>query len=704
MPKKKKRKKEVFSKKTLPGLLKMVFLENPRKTLNYKQVSKLLKIKDFSIKVLVVDLLSDLCSSSFIKEIKRGHYQLNRKKTSSSAVVKNTSSKGLYLDLGKGEEAYVPKKLSLFALAGDEVEVGTSGEKKRKHEVFNVYKRRRDSFVGIIDYSSSNYFLIPDDRRVYFDVFIPSGKVKKEHLNKKVLVKITDWESGYKNPVGEVVKIIGDLEKHATALDCIVYDYGFSPSFSKEIISLAASKKLDVSKKMLENRLDYRSVPTFTIDPEDAKDFDDALSVKKKGDNLWEVGVHIADVSHYVTPGSLLDKEALKRGNSVYLADRVIPMLPEFLSNNLCSLKPDEDRLAYSVLFEIDEHANVLNYKIVKTIICSDFRFTYDSAEQIINKKAGSFKEELLLLEKLSSLFKKERERSGAINFESSELKFVLDKDKKPIDVYIKKAKKTNSLIEEFMLLANKTVGEHLTKINSKQNFIFRIHDLPNKEKLSFLSVFCKQFGYTFNFNVDKSLSKSLNSLLKECAGSKEQKIIETLIAKSMSKAAYNINNIGHYGLAFSHYTHFTSPIRRYADLIVHRILFSVCEKTSYQEDVELGSICNHCSETERAASQAERESLKYMQAQYFKNEKGKKFFGIISGVTEWGFYVELEKNGCEGLVKVNTLKDDHYVYNEKNFTLTGYRFKKQYQLGQKVKVKVLSSDLERKQIYFSLI
>jgi len=708
MKKKKKSKKARKSNLTnskLFDLLLNIFREKKSK-LNYKQISKQLEIKDMVVKIQIIDVMKEMAESGIIEEVQRGAYRIIEKSNKIICVIKNTNNQGAFASIDKDNEVFIDKKSSQFVLAGDEVEVNLFPKRKKRQEgeVVNVIKRKKLDFVGEIDNASTNFFLIPDDRRVSFDVFLPPKSIKKEYLNKKVLVRVEGWDKKYKNPIGKVVKVIGNIEDHNTEINSILMDYGFAPEFPKKVEEAANKITHNISNKEIEKRLDIRTTTTFTIDPKDAKDFDDALSVRKLKNENWEIGVHIADVSHYVEEGSIIDMEAINRATSVYLVDRVIPMLPEVLSNDICSLKPNVDRLAYSVFFEINEKAEVINYKIEKTVIHSDVRLTYESAQEIINSKKGSLVTELLLLDKLSKILRRKRQENGSINFESSEVKFILDDDNMPIDVFFKESLSTNHLIEEFMLLANRTVAKHIgfPKKNAKP-FVYRVHDLPDKERISTLNEIVKKFGHNIENNNPKILSKSLNYLLNKVKGEPEQQMVETLTIRSMAKAVYTTLNIGHYGLAFDYYSHFTSPIRRYPDLIVHRMLDQYINKKP-KENIDLEKICKHCSEKEKIASQAERDSIKYMQVKFLKNKVGKVYDGIISGVTEWGLYVEITANKCEGLVKISSIKNDHYIYNEKTYSITGYRTKKSYQLGEKVRIKIQRADLEKKQMDFILV
>ena len=696
-----------FSNSKLFDLILLIFRENPNKKLNYKQVSKILKVKEMGVKIQIIDVIKEMVVSGVLTEEQRGSYRLLEKTSTIITSIKNTNSRGSYANIDEENEVFIPKEYAQFALAGDEVEVLLFPKRKNKQEgeIITIIKRKKEEFVGVIDNSSSNYFLITDDRKISFDIFIPPKTIKKEYLNKKVVVKVEGWDSKYKNPIGKVIQVIGEIDDHNTEINSILYDYGFSPKFPNKVEEAANKITEEISKEEVVGRLDIRKTTTFTIDPKDAKDFDDALSVKKLKNGNWEVGVHIADVSHYVEKGGVIDKEAVERATSVYLVDRVIPMLPEVLSNNICSLRPNVDRLAYSILFEMDESANMLDYTIKKTVIHSDVRFTYQTAQDVIDNKEGKLVTELLLLDKLSKILREKRQQNGSINFESTEVKFILDKNNNPIDVYFKESLSTNHLIEEFMLLANKTVAKHIGfPTKNAKTFVYRIHDKPDSDRISTLNNIVKKFGHSINNDNADKLSQSINKLLKNVKGKGEQQMVETLTIRSMAKAIYTTDNIGHFGLAFKHYSHFTSPIRRYPDLIVHRLLEQYINGGSSANKDTIEKICNHCSEMEKVSSRAERDSIKYMQVKFLKNKIGYTYNGVVSGVTEWGLYIEITENKCEGLVKVSSIKDDHYIFDEKKYALIGHRTKVSYQLGQKVKIKIQRADLERKQMDFILV
>jgi len=710
----KKRKKKVsggkkYTKKELQDLLLSLFREKPSANYNYKQIYKLTRIKNPELKSVIVGLLFVLEKKGSLIEVRPGKYKLSEHTLVKTATVTSLGPRGVLLETEDLQEVFVSLDYSRFAFIGDKVSVLIFPQKKgrKKGEILSVLKRNKTSFVGVLQKDSKFAFLIPDNKKVPFDIFIPNKELKKNYSGKKLLVEVIDWPENKKNPVGKLVSVIGDINNHNVEIHSILYDYDLSPVFGEDVLFASKKIPLSISKKEMCSRKDLRGVDTFTIDPDDAKDFDDALSVRRLESGNWEVGVHIADVSHFIKKGSVLDFEAKKRACSVYLVDRVVPMLPEIISNEICSLKPNEDRLCFSVLFEMDEKGNLLDFLIKKTIIHSNKRFTYASAQNVLDKKRGLFAKHLLLLNSFAKKMRREREASGALAFEGSEVKFVLNKNNVPIDVYSKSVLDTNRLVEEFMLLANKSVASYVGKPKNKitpQAFVYRVHDEPDAEKISALSVFVKRLGYHLDFSNKKKLISSLNNLQKNVKGEKQEGLFEKLIVRSMAKAVYSTKNIGHYGLGFDFYSHFTSPIRRYPDLIVHRLLEKCLIKKSSVSTVDLEKICKHSSEMEKRAAMAERDSIKFMQVKFLKPNIGKCYDGMVSGVTHWGLYIELKENGCEGLVKIKNLKGDFFVFDEENFALKGLETKVEYQLGQNVKIKIQSADLEKRQLDFIIV
>ena len=575
-------------------------------------------------------------------------------------------------------------------------------------EVIEILQRANDTFVGTLEVEKSYAFLVTENRTLANDIFIPKDKLKGGKTGDKAVVKVTEWPDKAKNPIGQVLDILGKAGDNTTEMHAILAEFGLPYVYPQSVEKAADKIPAEISAEEIARREDFRKVTTFTIDPKDAKDFDDALSIRPLKDGLWEVGVHIADVTHYVKEGSIIDKEAEKRATSVYLVDRTIPMLPERLCNFICSLRPNEEKLAFSAIFDITEKGEVRDSRIVHTVIESDRRFTYEEAQQIIETKEGDFKDEILMLDTIAKALREKRFTAGAINFDRYEVKFEIDEKGKPISVYFKESKDANKLVEEFMLLANRTVAEKIGKApkGKKPKVLpYRIHDLPDPEKLDNLAQFIARFGYRLRTSGTKTdVSKSINHLLDDIQGKKEENLIETVSIRAMQKARYSTHNIGHYGLAFDYYTHFTSPIRRFPDMMVHRLVTKYMDGGRSVSETKYEDLCDHSSNMEQIAANAERASIKYKQVEFMSEHLGQTYDGVISGVTEWGLYVELNENKCEGMIPIRDLDDDYYEFDEKNYCLRGRRKNRIYSLGDAITIKVARANLEKKQLDFALI
>lgn len=706
-----------LKKREIVQLVVNFFNTRSKEAMNYKQVSSGIGVTSQTGKLAVASILETLLAEDFLVQTDRGKYCLNGIScTAEGTFERRSNGKNSFIPDNGGNPIFVAERNSLHAMNKDKVRVQIFAKRKGhdpEAEVIEILHRQQDTVVGVLEVTKYYAYLIVDSKILANDIFIPKDKIKDGKTGQKAVVKIIEWPDKAKNPIGEVIDILGEAGGQHTEMHAILAEYGLPYKYPESVEKAAKKIPAQITKEEIDAREDFREIMTFTIDPKDAKDFDDALSIKRLPHNLWEVGVHIADVTHYVKPGSSIDHEAAERATSVYLVDRTIPMLPEVLSNNLCSLRPNEDKLCFSVIFEMTDAAEIKKYRIKRTVINSNRRLTYEEAQEIIENPLKlsdgdlSVEDAVLILDRLAKKVREKRFANGAINFDRVEVKFDIDENGKPLRVYFTESKDSNKLIEEFMLLANKTVAEFVGRVpkgKKAKTFVYRVHDLPNSEKMANFMQFIRRFGYKMNNKGKNSdISKSINNLLDEVQGKKEQNLIETVAIRAMAKAAYTTVNIGHYGLAFNYYTQFTSPIRRYPDMMVHRLLERYLAGGRSVPEQKTEDECKHCSDMETIATQAERASIKYKQVEFMSDKVGMVFDGVISGVTEWGLYVELNENHCEGMVPVRDLTDDFYEFDEKVYSLVGKRTKNKYRLGDPVRIKVTRANIEKKQLDFTL-
>ncbi len=698
-------------KKNLAASVINFLSQNSEKQFNYKQIAAALNIKGEEGRRVLVKVLDKLRDEDVVLETSRGRYRTNnRGLILEGRFERRSNGKNFFVPDDDGNIINIPERNSKHAMNGDRVRIQLLAKRKRadtEGTVIEILERAQTRFVGVLEVQKHFAFLVMDSKFLANDIFIPSEELHGAKNGDKVLVEILEWPEKANNPVGKVVDILGKPGDNNTEMHAILAQYGLPYKYPEKVEKFADMIPEEIDKKEIAKREDFRNVFTLTIDPKDAKDFDDAISIRKISPTLWEVGVHIADVTHYVKPGDLIDKEAEERATSIYLVDRTIPMLPEKLSNSLCSLRPHEDKLCFSAVFEMNEKGEVKKSRIVRTVVHSDVRLTYEEAQTIIETEKGDFSTEILVLNNLAKQLREKRFANGAINFERYEVKFNLDENGKPLGVYFKESKEANHLIEEFMLLANRTVAETIGKVPKgkvAKAFVYRVHDVPDPEKLDTFNTFILRFGHKIKASGTKvEVAKSINSLLDKVQGRPEENLVETIAIRTMSKAVYSTKNVGHYGLAFDYYTHFTSPIRRYPDMMVHRLLEKYLEGGRSVDQSQLEAECKHCSDMELVAANAERDSIKYKQVEFMSDKIGKVYDGVVSGITEWGIYVEINENKVEGMIPIRELDDDFYELDEKNYRLVGRRTKREYRLGQPVSIQVVKANLERKQLDFVL-
>lgn len=711
-------------------MLQQFFMHHAEETYSLKQIFKALRLDTHPAKMLAVDTMEDMAWDDYLSKVSENSFRLNTKgQVLTGRFLRKPNGKNSVIPDENGKPVFVAERNSMFALNGDRVQVAMMARRRnhiKEAMVTKIIERAHDSFVGKLLVEKDFALLVPDSRTFMQDIIIPRKKLKGGKTGEKAVVKIIQWPSAdNKSIIGEVVDVLGKMGENDVEMHAILAQYGLPYKYPKHVEEAANRISGEITENDYKEREDFRSVTTFTIDPKDAKDFDDALSIKPLGKGLWEVGVHIADVSHYVTEGSVIDKEAVKRATSVYLVDRTIPMLPERLCNFICSLRPNEEKLAYSVVFDMDEEAKVKRWRLVHTVIKSDRRFAYEEVQEILEKNGvqegtgepappagkdgytGEYATELITLDRLAKKLRKARFKNGAVKFDREEMRFETDEKGKPIRCYFKKAKDANKLIEEFMLLANRTVAESIGKVKKGEKaktLPYRIHDMPDPTKLEMLREFIVRFGYKLKTGGTKGeVSRSLNRLMDDCSGSNEQKLIESVALRAMMKAKYSVHNIGHYGLAFDYYTHFTSPIRRYPDTLVHRLLtrYQAGGRSANKERYE--ELCKHSSDMEQIAQNAERDSIKYKMVEFMADKIGNEYDAHISGITPYGIYCEIDENHCEGMVSIHDLNDDYYDFDERNYCLVGRRRRHRYQLGDAVRIKVAKANMEKKQLDFVL-